>query len=322
MKRILQLILALSMLASFASAAQSYPTKPVRIIVPYPPGGPVDTLARELAAATSTALGQPFLVEPRPGANGVLGTSFVAGAAPDGYTLLLGAVGAHINVPALSAKPPYDGIKEFAPIVMTIIAPNVLVTGPNLKVGNLQQFIDLAKAKAGAITIASAGSGGSTHIAGEIFQDKARVKLTHVPYKGGAPAATDLVGGHVDSAFLGVSLVMPHVKAGRMRGLAVASKARSQSMPDVPTFEELGIRDFVAGTWYGLLAPAGTSPAIVQSIYSAVARHIGQASVRARLEGAGLEIFLLDPSAFLAFMHEQKSDMAKVIKSAGIKLEQ
>ncbi len=319
MRKPLQLILAMALLLSVTAGAQTYPVKPVRIIVPYVPGGPVDALARELANAMSTALGQTFLVESRPGASGTLGTSLVANAAPDGYTLLIGAVGANINIPVLSTKPPYDGIKEFSPVVMALITSNILVVGQHLKVGTVREFIELAKTR--PLSVAAAGTGGPTHIAGEIFQSKAKVKLTHVPYKGAAPVVTDLIGGHVDSAFLNLSAVMPNVKAGRLRALGVAAKTRSRLLPDVPTFEELGMTGFISGSWYGVLAPAGTPAAIVQSLYSAVAKHLPQPEVRARLEASGSELFLLDPAAFLAFMLEQKTEMLQVKKTGAITLD-
>ncbi len=317
MRKALQAVLALALLAPLAVTAQGYPNRPVKIINPFTPGGPIDLIARELINGWSKALGQTFVLESKPGASGGLAISYVAHAAPDGYTLLIGSA-ANITVPALSTKPPFDGIKEFSPVVLAIFVPNIMTVGPHVRATNVQQYIELAKAKPGRLSFGSAGHGGSTHIAGEIFQQEAKVKLTHVPYKGAAPVINDMLGGHVDTAFLNLSAVLPHIKSGRLRALGVASNARSKMVPDVPTFAELGVQHFFSGSWYGVLAPAGTPPEIVHALYTASANHLLQPEVRLRIEESGAEVFLLDPPKLLAFMLEQKRDLVKIIKATGI----
>ncbi len=302
--------------------AQGYPSRPVKIVNPYAPGGPVDLIARELATGLSKALGGSFIIEYKPGANATLATSYVASAPPDGYTLLVGAGGANIAVPALSSKPPYDGIKEFAPVVMAVSVPNILVAGPHLNATGLPQFLELARSGPRRLSFASTGNGGSPHVAGEILQQKANIKLTHVPYKGAAPVIADLIGGHVDVAFLNLSAVMPHIKSGKLRPLAIASRQRSKAVPETPTFTEAGIPDFYSGSWNGLLAPAGTPPETVQALYTASAALLTQPEVRARLEATGTDVFLLDPVKFLAFMQDEKRDLVKIIKDAGITMDQ
>jgi len=306
--------------APLAALAQAYPARPVRIVNPYAPGGPVDLIARELAGGLAKSLGGSFVIEYKPGANATLATSYVAAAPPDGYTLLVGAGGANIAVPALSVKPPYDGIKEFAPVVMAVSVPNILVAGPHVQAASLPQFLEQARSK--RLSYASTGNGGSPHVAGEILQQKTGIKLTHVPYKGAAPVINDLLGGHVDVAFLNLSAVLSHIRTGKLRPLAIASRQRSKALPDVPTFTDLGIPEFFSGSWNGLLAPAGTPPEIVQAIYAASAAHLSQPEVRARLEATGTDVFLLDPPKFLAFMHEEKRDLVKIIKDAGITMDQ
>lgn len=314
------LLLALAPLAGWA---QGYPARPVKIVNPYAPGGPVDLIARELAGGLAKALGGSFVIEYKPGANATLATSYVATAPPDGYTLLVGAGGANIAVPALSTKPPYDGIKEFAPVVMAVSVPNILVAGPHVQAATLPQFLEQARTPGRKpFSFASTGNGGSPHVAGEILKQKAKIPMTHVPYKGAAPIINDLLGGHVDVAFLNLSAVMSHIKTGKLRPLAIASRQRSKVVPEVPTFTELGIPDFFSGSWNGLLAPAGTPPEVVQAIYAASAAHLSQPEVRARLEATGTDVFLLDPPKFLAFMQEEKRDLVKIIKDAGITMDQ
>ena len=320
MRKYLQLVLALAVLLPLTVIAQGYPDRPVKIIVPYPPGATTDQLARELANGWSKALGQPFLVDYKPGANMTIGTSFVAAAPPDGYTLLISTSGGNITTPALMSKPPYDGIKEFASVGMALSTGNLLVVGTHVPATNLQQFIELMKAKPGQVTFATPGGGGTTHISGEIFRELANVKWTWVPYKGGTPVINDLLGGHIDCAPMGVSLVLPLIKSGRLRALAIASKARAKVLPEVPTFLELGIQD-VAEQWYGVLAPAGTPPAIVHTLYTTMANYLLQPEVRDRLEQTGSEVFLLDPQKSLAFMLEEKVKLTKAAKGLGISLD-
>ncbi len=320
MKRVLQAVLALAALLPLAVAAQGYPDRPVKIIVPFPSGGPVDQLARELANGWSKALGQSFIVESKPGGNMTIGTAFVATSAPNGYTLLMGNSGGNIVTPALMTKPPYDGIKEFAPVGMALSTGNVLVIGPHVPATNLQQFIELLRAKPGQLSYGTPGGAGTTLFAAVYFERETKVKWNWVPYKGATPVINDLLGAHVDSAPLNVSAALPLIKSGRLRALAIASKTRAKALPDVPTFLELGIQD-VSETWYGVLAAAGTPPAILQTLYTTMAKYLTQPEVRTRLEESGSEVFLLEPPKFLAFMLEEKPKLTKIAKSLGITLD-
>jgi len=318
LKKILQTFLFLCALVSLISTAQTYPDKPVRMINPYPAGGPADQIGRELAAGLSQALGQSFIVEAKPGGSGAIGTSFVAKSAPNGYTLLLASGGPNTAVPVFSVTPPYDGIKEFSPILKMIDVPNMLVIAPHIKANNLEEFIALAKTK--TLTYGSSGTAGPTHITGAIFQLEANVNMTHVPYKGAAPVVNDLLGGHLDATFLNLSAMLPYIQSGKLRALGVASPARSKALPDVPTFTEQGIKN-VSGSWYGLLAPAGTPDSIIQTLYTESVKYFNQPEVRARIEASGSQVVLLDPKQFLAAMTEEKRELFELNKTLNIKLE-
>ena len=318
MKRILQTLICLCALVPLISTAQTYPDKPVRMINPYPAGGPADQIGRELAAGLSQALGQSFIVEAKPGGSGAIGTSYVAKSAPNGYTLLIASGGPNTAVPVFSVTPPYDGIKEFSPILKIIDVPNMLVIAPHIQANNLQEFIALAKTK--TLTYGSSGTAGPTHITGEIFQLEANVKMTHVPYKGAAPVVNDLLGGHLDATFLNLSAMLPYIQSGKLRALGVASPTRSKALPEVPTFTEQGIKN-VSGSWYGLLAPAGTPQSIIQTLYTESIKYFNQPEVRARIEASGSQLVLLDPSQFLAAMTEEKRELFELNKTLNIKLE-
>lgn len=318
MKKILRAFILILTLAPFLATAQSYPDKPVRMINPYPAGGPADQIGRELAGGLSHALGQSFVVEAKPGGSGAIGTSFVAKSVPNGYTLLIASGGPNTAVPVFSVVPPYDGIKEFSPILKMIDVPNMLVIAPHIKVNNLKEFIELAKTK--TLTYGSSGTAGPTHITGEIFQLEANVKMTHVPYKGAAPVVNDMLGGHVDATFLNLSAMLPYVQSGKLRALAVASQTRSKALPDVPTFTEQGIKN-ISGSWYGLLAPAGTPESIIQTLYTESVKYFNQPEVRKRIEASGSQLILLDPKQFLAAMTEEKRELTELNKTLNIRLE-
>ncbi len=318
MKKILQACILLLTLAPIVTSAQSYPDKPVRLINPYPAGGPADQIGRELAAGLSKSLGQSFVVEAKPGGSGAIGTLFVAKSAPNGYTLLIASGGPNTAVPVFSVTPPYDGIKEFSPILKIIDVPNMLVIAPHIQANNLKEFIALAKTK--TLTYGSSGTAGPTHITGEIFQLEANVKMTHVPYKGAAPVVNDMLGGHVDATFLNLSAMLPYIQSGKLRALGVASPIRSKALPDVPTFTEQGIKN-VSGSWYGLLAPAGTPESIIQTLYTESVKYFNQPEVRARIEASGSQLTLLDPKQFLAAMTEEKRELTELNKILNIRLE-
>ena len=318
MKKILHFALAVLALTVSGVSAQPYPNKPVKVIITYPAGGPADQIARELANGLSQSLGQTFVIEPKAGASGSIGTSFVAKSTPDGYTLLVGAGAPHTAVPVFTAKPPYDGVTEFKPIVMIIDVPNVMVVAPHIKANNVKEFIELAKTK--HMTFASTGTGSSTHLAGEIFQIEAKVKMTHAPYKGAAPVVNDMLGGHVDVSFLNLSAMLPHLKSGRLKAIGMSSVNRAPALPDVPTLTEQGVKD-VTGSWYGLLAPAGTPDAIVQTLYTAATKYFNQTEVRARVEATGSEIKLLSPKQFEDSMIAEKAELTELNKILNIRIE-
>jgi tripartite-type tricarboxylate transporter receptor subunit TctC len=298
--------------------AQPYPNKPVKVIITYPVGGPADQIARELANGLTQNLGQSFVVEAKPGASGSIGTAFVAKSPADGYTLLVGAGAPHTAFPVFSAKSPYDGIAEFSPVLMIVDVPNVMVVAPHIKAKDVKEFIELAKTK--PMTYASTGTGSSTHLAGEIFQIETKTKMTHVPYKGATPAMTDMLGGHVDVSFLNLSAMLPHIQSGRLRAIGLTAEARSKSLPDVPTLTELGIKD-VTGSWYGLLAPAGTPENIITTLYQAAHKYFSQPEVRARIEAGGSDIKLLNPQQFRAAMVQEKAELTELNKILNIRME-
>ncbi len=318
MKKILHLALAALALTATTAFAQTYPNKPVKLIITYPAGGPADQIARELANGLSQSLGQTFVVEPKAGASGSIGTSFVAKSAPDGYTLLVGAGAPQTGVPVFSAKPPYDGVSEFTPIVMIIDVPNVMVVGPHIKANNVKEFIELAKTK--PMTFASTGTGSSTHLAGEIFQIETKIKMTHAPYKGAAPVVNDMLGGHVDVSFLNLSAMLPHLKSGRLKAIGMSSLNRAKALPDVPTLTEQGVKD-VTGSWYGLLAPAGTPDNIVRALYAATTKYFNQPEVRVRVEATGSELKLLDPKQFYDAIVAEKAELTELNKILKIRIE-
>lgn len=313
--RCLGLILAC---VSQLALAQSYPNKPVKVIITYPVGGPADQIARELAIGLTQNLGQSFVVEAKPGASGSIGTAFVAKAPADGYTLLVGAGAPHTAFPVFSAKSPYDGIAEFSPVLMIVDVPNVMVIAPHIKAKDVKEFIELAKTK--TMTYASTGTGSSTHLAGEIFQIETKTKMTHVPYKGATPAMTDMLGGHVDVSFLNLSAMLPHIQSGRLRAIGLTAEARSKALSEVPTLTELGIKD-VTGSWYGLLAPAGTPDNIITTLYQAAHKYFSQPEVRARIEAGGSDLKLLNPQQFRAAMVQEKAELNELNKILNIRME-
>ena len=318
MKNILRGLAFIFVFASQLVLAQPYPNKPVKLIITYPVGGPADQIARELAAGLTQNLGQSFVVEAKPGASGSIGTAFVAKAPADGYTLLVGAGAPQTAFPVFSAKSPYDGVSEFSPVLMIVDVPNVMVVAPHIKAKNVKEFIELAKTK--PLTYASTGTGSSTHLAGEIFQIEAKVKLTHVPYKGATPAMTDMLGGHVDVSFLNVSAMLPHIQSGRLRAIGLTATNRSKALPDVPTLTELGIKD-VTGSWYGLLAPAGTPDAVVQTLYDAANKYFSQPEVRARIEAGGSDLKLLNPQQFRQAIVLEKAELTELNKILKLRIE-
>ncbi|HEV7801075.1 MAG TPA: tripartite tricarboxylate transporter substrate binding protein [Burkholderiales bacterium] len=302
------------------SSAQSFPAKPVRMIVPYAPGGIADNLARLLGQRLTAAWGQPLIVENRPGAGTNLGSELVAKAAPDGYTLLSAGIAQTVG-PALYAKLPYDPIRDFAWVTNMAKVPVLLVVHPSLPARNAREIIALAKAKPGMLAYASAGIATSGHLAGELFKSVAHVDLTHIPYKGSAPALIDNLSGQVALYFGAISSPLPHVKSGRLRAIAVTTLTRASAAPDIPTLDEQGLKGFDTATWYGVAAPAATPAAIVAKLNADIVRIIKLPEVRDRLASEGADVVGDSPEALTAFVKAEIAKWSKVVKQSGVKAE-
>jgi len=294
--------------------AQNYPVRPVRMIVPFSPGGATDVPARILAQRLSEALGHQIVIDNRPGAGGVLGADAVAKAPPDGYTLLLTAT-THVISASLYKKLPYDAIRDFAPVMLIGSGPNVLAVHPSLPAKNVRELIALAKARPGKIDYASSGNGSAQHLFGALFMSLADIRMMHIPYKGSAPATTDLIAGQVSVGFPGIALVLPHTKAGRLRALAVTSAERSKAMPDVPSIAEAGLPGYAATLWLGLLAPRGTPPEIVQKLYDEIAKVLRQPEVERAYLATGTDITISNPEQFGLFVKAEYDKWARVIEA-------
>ena len=301
-----------------AVMAQAYPTKPVRIINPLAAGGNVDIVARGVAEQLSKALGQQVLVENRPGASALIGTRYVKGQPADGYTFLAIA-NTFARVPAIINDAGYDPLKDFTGISQTCDIPMVLVINPALPVKNLKEFIALAKKRPGELTYGSAGNGGTGHVAAEMFSQQAGIKMMHIPYKGNAPATTDLVGGQIMLMFDQVSTSVGYIKAGRLRGLAVTTKKRSAVFPDMPTIDEAGIKGFEDSTFNGIVAPAGTPREILEKLRAEVVKAVAVPVLRERFEKNGIQLVASNSlDEYNAFIRRHVEDFAKLAKSAGI----
>ena len=304
-----------------AMAQAQYPVKPVRLIVPYPPGGGNDTLARIFGQKLTEALGQQIVVENRPGAGTIIGTASVARAAPDGYTLLLSSIATHAFSPFLYAKPGYDPIKDFAPVTLLVIAPTVLVVNPALPVGSLKELIALAKRRPGQLEFASAGTGSSAHMLGETFKSLAKIDIVQVPYKGGAPAIIGTISGEAQMMADPAASVLPHVKSGRLRALAVARASRLPDLPAVPTFAEAGMPEYTASAWYSVHAPAKTPHDIVARLNKELVRIVNLPDIRDKLKDLGSDGVGNSPEAFGQFVLVEHAKYGKLIKEMGVKPE-
>jgi len=318
--RLKTLCAALGMVAS-AVAAAAYPERPIRLVVPFAPGGNIDITARTVAPGMSAELGHQVIVENRGGAGGRIGTESVARAAPDGYTWLLGSSGSLTVNPVFAAKATYDSLRDFAPTSLISIVPLVLVVHPSLPVRGAKEFIALAKARPGAILMASAGTGSNTHLTGELFQVITGVKLTHVPYKGSGPALTDLMGGHAQCIFDQVSASGPHVLAGKLRAIAVASSTRSSLLPAVPTMEESGVKGFESSTYTGIFLPAATPKEIVNRVYGALLKVLDQAATREAFNRLGAEVIKTTPEQVTRRMTSDLAKWRKVQQQTGIRID-
>ena len=299
-----------------AAVAQDYPTRPVRIIVPFPPGAINDTIGRLLAAQLTERLGKQFLVENKPGAGGVVGTEIAANAPKDGYTLLI--VSTPYTVAPAMYKLPYDPRNAFTPIAFVLSAPNVIVVNPSVPARSLKELVDLAKQKPGDIQYGSGGVGSFMHLSGEMFKLAAGVDLLHVPYKGGGPAITSLIGGHINMVFATTVTAPPHLRSGKLRALAIGSKKRHPMLPDVPTAEEAGV-PYQVSNWVGLVAPAGTPPEIVAKLHKEISAIQDSPEMQKRIAADGAEIGKMTSAEFGTFMQQEIDRWERVVKAGNIK---
>ena len=323
LKRVAALVLA--GLCTFAVAAsaqtQAYPNRPIRFVIPYPPGGASDVTARTLGAKLSESLGQPVVIENRPGANGIIALENVAKSPPDGYTLLMANLGPNAINAVIYSKLPYDSINDFTPIILTTLVPQILVVNPALPITSVRELIAMAKAQPGRITFASAGNGASNHLSGELFRSMAGIEITHVPYKGDTPAMTDVIAGQVVMMFPTAIAATPHVKGGRLRALAVSSIKRVGSLPDLPTVDEAGVPGFEAVSWGGVMGPAGMPRDIVNKLNAEFARILKLPDVSEKLAGLGAEVVASTPEEFARYLQAEIAKWGKVARDAKVKLD-
>jgi tripartite-type tricarboxylate transporter receptor subunit TctC len=307
--------------AALAAQGTDYPNRAIKLVSPYPAGGAADTVARVVGQVMSESLGQPIVVENRAGADGNIGAKFVASSPNDGYTILIGDVGNLTMGPAVRKSVPYDAIRDFVPIAQLVSAPNILVVNPAVPAKTFAEFIAYAKANPGKINYASSGTGGSAHLAGELLKKAVGIDIVHVPYKGAGPAVTDVLRGDVQAMF-GLSVVLPHVKDGKLRPLATTGLRRTKFLPDIPTIAESGFPGFEATAWYGLLAPAGTPQPIINKLHEAAIGALKNPAVRERLEGGGYEIVGSSPEEFSAYIKSEQKKWSDIVQAAGIKVEE
>ena len=322
MKLMQKLILAIALAApALAAQAQTYPNKPIRLVCPFPPGGAVDIASRATAHTLSQVLGQPVTVDNRPGAGGNIGAEITAKSAPDGYTLLMTTSGIMGINPALYSKISFDSIKDFAPVSMLVSLNNVLVLNPSVPAKSVQEVIALAKAQPGKFTYASSGNGTSIHLSGELFKSMTGVDMLHIPYKGSSPAVTDLLAGQVNMMFDNIPSSLPHIKAGKLRALAVTGSKRSQLLPDLPTIAEAGVAGYDSYVWFGIVAPAGTPPEIIAKLNAALVKTAATPEFRDRLTSQGYEVMSSTPEQMAASIRGEIDKWGKVVKASGAKVD-
>jgi tripartite-type tricarboxylate transporter receptor subunit TctC len=323
-RRLIALFMGLSvLLASAAAWAQTglYPAKPIRFVVPFPPGGPLDTVARALGQAMTMSWGQPVVVDNRPGAGGGIGAEIVAKSPADGYTMLMGAVSTHAINPTLYAKIAYDPLKDFVPVTQVANVPNVLVVHPAVPANSVKELIALAKAKPGTLNFASGSNGSAGHLAGELFKSMAGVDMVHIPYKGAAPAVTDLLAGQVSLMFDNLASASPQIRSGKLRALAVTTLTRTPFFPDLPTISESGLAGFDISTWFGVFAPAGTPPEVVAKLNAELVRILKTPEMKDRLALLGAEPVGNTTEQFLAYIKSEIPKYAKVIRDSGARVD-
>ena len=309
-----------ALLLGSAAYGQTWPTKPIRLIAPYAAGGPIDISARLIAPKLQEALGQPVIVENRPGAGGNIGADFVAKSAPDGYTLVIGAIATHAINPWLFHNLPYDPVRDFRHVALIVQVPNVLVVNNELPARSVGELIALAKAQPGKLDFASGSTGSTGHLAGEMFKLMTGTYMVHIPYKGAAPAVADLMAGRVHLIFDNLASALPNVKAGKVRALAVTTRQRSAFLPELPTLDESGLRGFDMTTWWGVMAPGKTPQAVVERLNAEVFRALESPDVRQRLRAMGSEVpAVRTPEAFTAFVASELKTYGDLVKRSGAK---
>jgi tripartite-type tricarboxylate transporter receptor subunit TctC len=324
---LIRFLIAAALCAVIAPAhAQAWPTKPVRIVVPFPAAGTTDIVARSLGAELQKMWGQPVVIDNRPGAGGNIGADAVAKSAPDGYTLLMGTVGTHAINHALftqnGQKMPFDPAKDFAPITLCAAVPNVMVINPKVPVNSVAEFIAYAKANPGKLNMASSGNGTSIHLTGELFKTMTGTYMVHFPYRGSAPAITDLIAGNMNVMFDNLPSALPHIKSGRLKALAVTSRSPSAALPNAPTIEEAaGLKGFDASSWFGLFAPAGTPRAVIDKVHADVVKALALPEIRERFIGQGAEPGGNTPEQFAAFIRAESDKWARVVKISNAKVD-
>jgi tripartite-type tricarboxylate transporter receptor subunit TctC len=318
---LLSTLLALCVLLPGGAAAQAYPSRLVKLVVPFPPGGPLDAVGRAIAQKLTEAWGQSVVVENKPGAGGNIGADYVAKSAPDGYTVVMGALSTHAVNPSLYPSMPYDAVRDFAPITLVAITPNVLVVNPSLPVNSVKELIAYAKAHPGKLSFGSGSVGSAGHLAGELFKVEAGVDMVHVPFKGGAPAMQSLLAGDTPVMFDNLANSMPQVKAGKLRALAVTTAQRSSLVPDLPTMAEAGVPGFDISTWFGLLAPAGTPPEIVAKWNAEVTKILAAPDMREKLAAQGAVAAPDSPQDFARFIASEVTKYARIVKASGAKVD-
>lgn len=312
---------AAAMIFTGVAFAQSYPAKPIRLVVPFPPGGPADSVARVLAQKLTEVIGQNVVVDNRAGATGTIGAGLVAKSPPDGYTLLLGTSNELAMSPGLFDKLPYDPVKDFAPLSNVINFPNILVVNPHLPARTVAELVALARSKPGQLSFATSGIGSTNHLTGVVFQDIQKVKVNYVPYKGGGPAVTDLMGGHVDSMFATMPSVVPFVKSGKLKALVLTDNKHWPALPEVPSAKEAGVPDLIVITWNGVLAPAGVPDAVIAKLNADITTVANSTDMKERMKAQAAEIATTTPDVFAAMLRNDFAKWSKIIKQAGMRAE-
>ena len=319
--RVAAALFAAALLHAAGAAAQAWPAKPIRLMVPFPPGGSTDIVARIVAQKLAERLGQSIVIENRGGAGGTLGTAVVAKAAPDGYTLTVASTSTHVVAPGVYAKLDYDPVKDFAPVGLMAVSPYLLVVNPSLPAKSLQELVGLAKKQPGKLNYASAGVGSTTQLAMEMLKSASGTFILHIPYNGNGPAGTALIAGQVEVLFGSLPALLPHAKSGRARALAVGTPKRSPSLPDVPTVAELGYPGFDASLWLAIMAPAGTPQPVIERLNKEIGVLVSAADTREAFDKAGTEPLTGSPADLAAMIRDGVPKYAQIIKTAGIKPE-